>query len=213
MLEFPHSICSNGWSIGSGTGSSPNGAARVIGVVLASALLAGTGGTMSADYISRRSDMGYRFIHVESTPNSRAVSHRTPAECVTLIRNILKPTISEFASWFRVSRQTIYHWQAGAQPATEYETKLEDLAKATDVFRTEGAPISSHLLRRRIAGGKTLFEIVREGGSAEEAARQLSEVALREFRQRKMLDARLAGRKTLATIYADAGVRSFDEKS
>lgn len=196
-----------------GTGSGFTSATRLTAVAIASAFLIGTGGSMSAEYFSRRNDMGYRFPHVECSPVPQTVVHRTPAENVANIREVLKPTVSELASLFRVSRQTVYDWQKGTQPAPKYETKLEDLSKAADVFLMEGVPVTPYLLKRRIAGGKTLFDFVREGGSAEEAARQLSEKVLLEYRQRRALDARLAKRKPPAIDYADAGVPAFDEKS
>lgn len=198
---------------GTGTMSSPTSATRLTAAVIASAWLIGTGGTMDAEYFSRRSDMGYRFPQVESSAAPQAVVHRTPAENVTNIRNVLKPAVSELASLFQVSRQTVYDWQNGTQPASDYEMKLEDISRAADVFLMEGLPVTPYLLKRRVAGGKTFFDVVREGGSAEEAARQLSEMVLREIRQRRAVDARLGGRKPPATDYTDAGVPTFDERS
>ena len=198
---------------GTGTGSSPAIATRLTAAMIASACLIGTGGTMNAEYFSRRSDMGYRFPQVESSAAPPAVAHRTPAENVTNIRNILKPTVSDLASLFQVSRQTVYDWQNGTQPAAEYKLKLDDLSRAADVFLMEGVPVTPYLLKRRVAGGKTLFDVAREGGSAEDTARQLSEIFLHEIRQRKALDARLTGRKYPGTDYTDAGVPAFDERS
>lgn len=201
------------WFDETGTGSTPEHTFHLTDAVIDSAWLIGTGGIPTAGYFSRRNEMGYKFLIVESPPAPEVYAHRTPAENVAHIREILKPAVCEFASLFRISRQTIYDWQNGTQPAPEHENKLEDLSKAADVFLMEGVPVTPYLLKRRLAGGKTLFDLVREGGSAEEAARQLSEMVLHEFRQRRMLDARLTRRKPQATGYDDAGVPAFNERS
>ena len=201
------------WLDEPGTGLIPEYTSRLTTAVIDSAWLIGTGGIPTADYFSRRQEMGYKFLNVDPPPAPEIDAYRSPAENVAHIREILKPAVSGFASLFCVSRQTIYDWQNGTQPAPEHKTKLEDLSKAADVFLMEGVPVTPYLLKRHIAGGKTLFDIVREGGSAEEAARQLSEMVLHEFQQRRMLDARLARRKPKATGYDDAGVPAFNERS
>ncbi|MBI5569654.1 MAG: helix-turn-helix transcriptional regulator [Desulfomonile tiedjei] len=213
MTELPLSPYGTGSYAATGTGSGFTNATRLTAAVIASAWLIGTGGTTNPEYFSRRNQMGYRFPEVESSPAPQSVAHRTPAENVTNIRKVLKPTVSELASLFRVSRQTVYDWQNGTQPGSDYEMKLEDLSRAADVFLTEGVPVTPYLLKRRVSGGKTLFDFVREGGSAEVVARQLTEMVLRELRQRRALDARLTGRKPPATDYADAGVPAFNERS
>lgn len=201
------------WFDETGTGIIPEHTSHLAAAVIDSAWMIGTGGVPTAGYFSRRNEMGYKFLNVENPPPHEVYAHRAPAKNVAHIREILKPAVSEFASLFRVSRQTIYDWQNGTQPAPEHENKLEDLSKAADVFLMEGVPVTPYLLKRNVAGGKTLFDIVREGGSAEEAARQLSEMVLHEFRQRRRLDARLAKRKLQATGYDDAGVPAFNERS
>jgi len=201
------------WVCGTGTGSIDTGTTCLKAVVLASAFLIGTGGTMDARYFSLRHDMGYKFTQIESAPAPHTVPYRTPAEKVTYIRDVLKPTVSEFASLFEVSRQAVYDWQNGAQPAPEHEKKLEDLSRAVDVLMMEGVPITPYLLKRRVRDGKTLLEVAREGGSAEAVARQLSEMVMSEIRQRRALDARLASRKPPAIDFTDAGTPTFNEES
>lgn len=200
-----------GWFSQNGTESSSTGATCLKAVVFGTALMIGTGGTMDAGYFVRRHDMGYKFTQVESAPVAQAAPHRTPADNVTYVRENLKPAVSEFASLFKVSRQTVYDWQNGAQPAPEHEKKLEDLARAVDVFMMEGVSISPFLLKRRIAEGKTFFDIIRQGGSAEQAARQLSEMYQKELRQRRVLDARLAGRKPSTKDFTDVIPPAFEE--
>ncbi len=89
---------------------------------------------------------------------------RKTAENLARIREILKPTITELAQLFGVSRQAVYDWQAGKPTAAENAAKLDDLAKAADALALSGIEGSSQLLRRKIAGGKSLLDVVREGG-------------------------------------------------
>lgn len=201
------------WDCETGTGSIDTGTTCLKAVVLASAFLIGTGGTMDARYFAQRHDMGYKFAQIESAPAPRTVPYRTPAENVSYIRNELKPSVSEFASLFNVSRQAVYDWQKGAIPSPEHERKLEDLSRAVDVLMMEGVPITPYLLKRRVRDGKSLLEVAREGGSAEAVARQLSEIVINEIRQRRALDARLASRKLSAIDFIDVGTPTFNERS
>ena len=110
-----------------------------------------------------------------------------------------------------VSRQAVYDWQSGKQIAAENAARLPDLARAADVFAAEGLTASAGLLRRPIASGKRLFDIAREGGSAEEAAQKLIQMVRRELRQRQMLAGRLENRKRPSVPLDRYGVPMLDE--
>mgnify|MGYP003326755929 CR=1 FL=1 len=138
---------------------------------------------------------------------------RTSAENLARIREILKPTITELANLFGVSRQAVYDWQAGKPLAQENAAKLEDLAKAADVLAATGIDGSSQLLRRNIAGSKSLLDVVREGGSATSAAQMLAQTLVREAKQRERLALRLAGRAKPNVPHDDYGVPMLDERS
>ncbi len=69
---------------------------------------------------------------------------------------------------------------AGENPSHESAEKLNDLARAADLFAAEGFSTSSYLFRRKLDGGKTLMDVVREGGSAQDAARLLLQIAQKE---------------------------------
>jgi transcriptional regulator with XRE-family HTH domain len=121
--------------------------------------------------------------------------NRTAAEYLALIRATLRSAVTDIAHALSVSRQAVYAWQNGKPIAAENAARLADLARAADVFATEGLTVSAYLLRRPIGSGKTIFDIVRDGGSAEHAARTLLQMTRRELQQRQMLEARLASRK------------------
>ena len=182
------------------------------------AFLTGTGGYITADYLAKRSDHGYRFIQFKNAPGEADIAAqidvvRTSAENLARIREILKPTITELANLFGVSRQAVYDWQAGKPLAQENAAKLDDLAKAADALAATGIDGSSQLLRRKIAGSKSLLDVVREGGSATSAAQVLAQTLVREAKQRERLALRLAGRAKPNVPHDDYGVPMLDGRS
>jgi len=210
-----------GWIPQNGTGSLAGGVSRLI-VIGASCLtfafapigMTGTGDSSTPENLFKRHERGgYKLSYLESTHVLQVSVPRTPAENVTHIREVLKPAVTEFASLFGVSRQAVYDWQNGTQPAPASAGKLEDLAKAADVFVAEGISVTPYLLKRRIAGGKTVFDVFRDGGNTESAARQLAKMVLHELSQRRIIEARMAGRKLSEMDYTDAGVPALKERS
>lgn len=194
--------------------ASPKGRATVVGAaVITLASLAGTGGIADSNFWLKRHSLGYNTGVFQGANDPAAPASRTPNENLTRIREILKPAVSDLATLFGVSRQTIYNWQAGEQPKPEYIAKLDDLAKAADIIASEGLANPSLLLKRKISQGKNLMDIVREGGSASEASQKLVQLARVEEQQRKALDTRLAGRKRPNINYAEIGVPSLDERA
>jgi len=186
--------------------------------VLAFAFLVGTGGYTTADYFAKRNDHGYKFAQIEGIFAATEIASqldivRTAAENLARIREILKPTITELAHLFGVSRQAVYDWQAGKPTAAENAAKLDDLAKAADALALSGIEGSSKMLRRKIAGGKSLLDVVREGGSAASAAQALAQTLGREAKQREQLALRLAGRTKPNVPHDEYGVPMLDERS
>jgi hypothetical protein len=127
------------------------------------------------------------------------------------IRKVFHPSITELANVFGVSRQAIYDWQAGKGISSEHADKLEILAKATAILASAEVPVSQ-LIRRKLPGGTTFFEIFKDGGSAEVAALQLLDMAKRDMEQRQRLDARLSGRKRPSINRGDFGLPMLSEE-
>jgi hypothetical protein len=185
--------------------------AGVIGLT-AIALQVGTGGAQTAEYYKQRGPKGYAFVAYDpASAIEDPASTRTPEEDLSHIRAVLRPAITDLARALGVSRQAIYDWQSGKPIAAENAARLADLARAADVFAAEGLTASAQLLRRPIASGKRLFDIAREGGSAEDAARKLIQMVRRELRQRQMLAERLANRKRPSVPSDSSGVPMLDE--
>jgi DNA-binding transcriptional regulator YiaG len=120
---------------------------------------------------------------------------RTAVEAVERIREIFSPAISDLANTFGVSRQTVYNWLKGEQPKSDHFIKLTDLAQAADVIASAGISVTSAILKRKIFGGKNLFEIVSNNGSSREAALILVRILRQEADQQQRLANRFKGRK------------------
>ena len=59
---------------------------------------------------------------------------RGPEGDLAQIRAVFKPSISDIAGIFGVSRQSVYNWIAGEKPSQESVERLDDLARAADLF-------------------------------------------------------------------------------
>jgi transcriptional regulator with XRE-family HTH domain len=166
------------------------GAAAAVDV----AFLAGTGGVASASFFNARQDMGYALVQLRPSEQNLLRHLRGPQEDLARIRAVFKPSISDIAGVFGVSRQSVYNWIAGEKPSQESVERLDDLARAADLLLADGVAGSSYLFRRKLETGKTLMDTVREGGSAQDAARSLLQIAQKETSQRETLQRRLANR-------------------
>ncbi|MET3497321.1 hypothetical protein [Variovorax boronicumulans] len=162
----------------------------------------GTGGELSLEHLQRSAQQAqHRVSGFEIAPVDPT---RTPAEDLSRIREVLKPAISDLATTFGVSRQSVYNWLNGEPVANENAAKLQDLALAADVLAHGGASINSTLLKRKFANGRTLMQVAQAGESAREAALMLLQIQRREAAQRERMNARFAHRaKTPASADFD----------
>jgi transcriptional regulator with XRE-family HTH domain len=174
----------------------------------------GTGGAATFVYVQSRGNRGYPFAMYEwSRRVAEALVGATVIENIGRIRDLLGPTVTDLAGLLNVSRQAIYDWQAGKPIAGENSARLEELAKAADLLALEGLRGTSQALRRPIRNGKTFFDLLKEGGSAESAALGLIQIIRTENNQREALRKRLAGRKRPSReAYGDIGTPMLDEE-
>ena len=177
-------------------------------------LQVGTGGAATIDYLKMRGSKGYCFVTYSSDSESPTTSRASsPADNLDYIRKVLRPSVTDLAGALGVSRQAIYDWQSGRPIAAENAARLQDIARAADLFAREGLQATAHVMRRPIANGNNLFDIVRDGGSAEAAARTLIDVVRRELRQRESLKSRVAKRaRPTREDFRDLGAPMLDEK-
>lgn len=179
--------------------------------VLATAFLVGTGGASTADYLTKRSERGYKLSEVEVAPYGAEALERSPAENVAIIRRVLKPAVGDLAELFGVSRQAVYDWLKGSNPSEENAGRLKDLAKAAELIASSGVSTLPNLLTRALPGGGDLIAVVRSGRSALDAAHSLVAMLQREQRQRADIAARLAGTRRRDVDPRDAGSKMFSD--
>lgn len=172
---------------------------RLVGwVAAAGAALTGigTGGELSIAHLQRTAHEMHHMAPLVDVADVAPV--RTPAEDLVRIREVLKPAISDLATTFDVSRQSVYNWLKGEPVADENAAKLQDLAQASDVLDHSGITVSASLLKRKFANGRTLLQVAQSGESARDAALQLVHIHKREEAQRERMAARFANRPKTA---------------
>ncbi len=162
----------------------------------------GTGGQLSIAQLQRSTEQAlYTVPNIEVAEVERI---RTPSENLIRIREVLNPAVSDLATTFGVSRQSVYNWLNGEPVADENAAKLQDLAQAADVLAHEGIAVNSALLKRKFAHGKTLLQVAQAGESVFNAALMLVQIHKREAIQRERMNALFAKRaKTSATADFD----------
>jgi transcriptional regulator with XRE-family HTH domain len=162
----------------------------------------GTGGELSLEHFKRSAHNTYQTTSVAEVAGVQQT--RTSNENLLRIREVLKPAISDLATTFGVSRQSIYNWLNHGPIAEENAAKLQDLAQAIDVLVYEGVKINAALLKRKFANGRTLMQVAQSGDSARDAVLMLIQINKREAAQRERLNARFAKRvKTPASADFD----------
>lgn len=185
---------------------------------LTCAFLVGTGGYATTDYLVKRNDRGYPLIQFELPKQVVHVAAGTqatqsPVQNLARIREILKPTMTELASLFGVSRQAVYDWQAGKPIAPENALRLGEFAKAAELLSAQQTHISSQALRRKVLDGQSLLDALRSGESVFDTAAALAQVLDREAEQREKLTARLLGRQRPVVSVDDVGNPMLDERA
>lgn len=128
-----------------------------------------------------------------------------------IIKKMLKPTISELALLFGVSRQTIYNWKSGEEPSEQNVKHISELAEVSRFFASKGLEPSRQLLKRKFINKQSLFDIVCKGGSIRAASQKLVAILSEEALQRKSLNEHLANRQVPLQNYNDYGSPMLDE--
>ena len=135
------------------------------------------------------------------------------ARDIAHIRAVTKISVSELSRVFGVSRQAVHEWIKGGTLSPRNAHRLSELARATDVFLEAGIEASPQFFRRKIAGGQSILDAVRENGNVVELAKTLATTLVRESQQRQRLAARLAGRSTTPGTSTEFGSPHLDENA
>jgi hypothetical protein len=89
--------------------------------------------------------------------------------------------------------------------------RLGRFACAADIIAAHGFAQKVSVLRRAISGGKSFFDLVRDGSDPEAVAHILVRLLQRELDQRKRLDARLANRPRKRVDLQNVGAPHLEE--
>lgn len=178
--------------------------------------VAGTMGFVSPQALERSYSTSITNVHykaegAEAQVREALALERTPAQDLALVRGVLKPRVLELANLFGVSRQAVYDWQAGAQPAREAAHRLAILARAAEVFAEANVKVDAKTLRRKVSGGGTVLDAVLSGGDVDRVARSLVPTLQREAAQRQRLSQQLAGRKRVPVSADGYGTPAVSE--
>lgn len=170
---------------------------------------AGTGGIESGDYYRRMYllQRGYQAFLVVL---AQAPEPAPYAELMQVIKTGFGRTMTRLPEVFGVSRQTLYNWLNGETPKPAHQEKLKQLAGAARMFSALGFRPTSLALDRTITQGKSLLQLLSEGGDGREAATKLVRIVQRGNEARAKLDDLLGGRKARLEA-SDMGTPSMDE--
>ena len=125
------------------------------------------------------------------------------------LKNALGANVTDLSNALGVTRQAVYNWLNGKGMIPENAAKLNDLAKAAEIFDKSHVRPNSHMLNRPVLDGRSFIQAVRSLPCSEMMARRVVEVMRRESQQRVLLAQRFARRP--CADFSDAGVPHLDE--
>lgn len=176
--------------------------------------VAGTFGLLSPNYLHASAatanwDINQIEINGQSESPTDAISNT--ARDIAHIRAVTKISVSELSRVFGVSRQAVHEWIKGGALSPRNAQSLSALAQATDTFLEAGIDVTPQVFRRKVTGGPSILEAVRESGNVVELARTLASTLVRESQQRQRLAARLAGRSAPSVSATEFGTPHLNE--
>ena len=127
-------------------------------------------------------------------PANLVKSSRSLAGDLVCIITFLRPSMSDLATAFSVTKDDIYDWLGGAPVPKLSAVALANLVAAVDMLSGAGIPASARLVRRPVQDGMTLLDTLRDGGSVTNAAAKLLSIKRDEQEQRKRLAVKFEGR-------------------
>jgi len=174
----------------------------------------GTFGLLSPAYLhgsAATSNWSINKVEIDVAREDGGNAKSAAARDIAHIRQVTKISVSELARVFGVSRQAVHEWMKGGAPSQKNAERLSDLARAADVLLDSGIEITPQMLRRKISGGLSLLESVKEKGNVLELAGKLVDTLARESQQRERLASRLAGRQKPTLDSSDFGAPHLKE--
>lgn len=176
--------------------------------------VAGTFGLLSPNYLhasAATANWHINQIEINGERKVTAAPVSASARDISHIREVTKISVSELARVLGVSRQAVHEWIKGGPLSDRNVQLLSELAQVADVFLELGIDVTPQILRRKIGGGQSILESVKQDGKAIELARMLVDTLSRESQQRQRLAARFAGRPSPLLTDIDFGTPHVNE--
>lgn len=152
----------------------------------------GTGGYHTPSYHAARAE---KCVYCSHSNDEKSTPKSAVAADIEFIQSTLDLTMTELARCLGVSRQAPYNWIAGGRLKSENAQKLCELKAAANVIATADIESRPLFMQRKLPGGKTLVESIKDGANANNVAQSLVDLYRIEADQRKMLAAHFAGRR------------------
>jgi DNA-binding transcriptional regulator YiaG len=172
----------------------------------------GTGGATTIERAEARLEKDAGFGHYRRFSNDGASTADllSAAGDIAFIQSVFRVSATDLARCVGVTRQALYNWKHGAQIKTQHASKVQQLKAAATILAADGVDGTPLILRRTLPGGKTLLEAIASGDDGRLTARTLVDILRDEAAQTRMIEARLAGRRSV-TRSDDVDAYSFEE--
>jgi len=117
------------------------------------------------------------------------------AQMLSRIRDVFGLRMSEIAQIFGVSRRAAYDWLEGAIPKPDTVTKIYNVDKYAQELRASGITSLERYVRRPIASGRSLLDLLMSGENIDAAIAIIRHIAAEDTMNRKQL-----GRRTSEVV-------------
>lgn len=158
----------------------------------------GTAGSATEFFCAERLAHGatYQFIRLARAEQGIAAHPQNDIE--TLI-SLMKPSMSQLATAFRVSRQRIYDWRNGKGMSAANLDQMSALLTAARMLNDRSAVPLSQIASRKLSNGKSFWDAISSGMRPADAAANVLEIIDRDQSERNALKRSLAGRTIART--------------
>ena len=158
-------------------------------------LTGATAGSYSEETLQHTKDKDIERLIILTKPRLESPPLRSVSRDLEVIRDTFALKMSEIAQLFDVSRPTVYAWLDGSTPRPDVLARLAYLSKQAEKVNQAGITRVEHFLRRPLADGRSLLQLLKEGANIEQALSTIKHAAVEEESSRKMAVSRHSPKK------------------
>lgn len=158
----------------------------------------GTAGTTTGYFCAERLNNGAPYQFVKLSGKTRALGS-LPQNDIEALISLMKPSMSQLAAAFGVSRQRIYDWRNGAGMSVQNTEQMSALLTAARMLSERSAAPLSHIANRKLSSGKSFWNAIASGVPPIDAATSALKIVERDESERNALKRSLASRKVART--------------